>query len=142
MKKLLRRGFFSYFPQGPPGAGLLVLRTALGAAMLIQGWMCPRDPAGWLALAAGALLLTGLYTPLAGAAAGLGGPAAALCLPTACAATLFDSRLAAAFAGAVAVAVILLGPGAFSIDARLFGRREIIIPVPPAKSAGDASSSR
>lgn len=28
----------------------------------------------------------------------------------------------------VAIAVILLGPGAFSLDARLFGRREIIIP--------------
>jgi hypothetical protein len=26
------------------------------------------------------------------------------------------------------VAVVFLGPGAFSLDARLFGRREIIIP--------------
>jgi hypothetical protein len=26
------------------------------------------------------------------------------------------------------VAITLLGPGAFSLDARLFGRREIIIP--------------
>ena len=29
---------------------------------------------------------------------------------------------------AVAMAICLLGPGAFSIDARLFGPREIIIP--------------
>jgi uncharacterized membrane protein YphA (DoxX/SURF4 family) len=28
----------------------------------------------------------------------------------------------------VCVALVLLGPGAFSLDARLFGRREIIIP--------------
>jgi uncharacterized membrane protein YphA (DoxX/SURF4 family) len=28
----------------------------------------------------------------------------------------------------VAVVIALLGPGAFSIDARLFGRREILIP--------------
>jgi uncharacterized membrane protein YphA (DoxX/SURF4 family) len=28
----------------------------------------------------------------------------------------------------MAVAVALLGPGAFSLDARLFGRREIVIP--------------
>ena len=28
----------------------------------------------------------------------------------------------------VCIALVLLGPGAFSLDARLFGRREIIIP--------------
>ncbi len=29
---------------------------------------------------------------------------------------------------AMSLALVLLGPGAFSVDARLFGRREIIIP--------------
>jgi len=29
---------------------------------------------------------------------------------------------------AIAIAIVLLGPGALSLDARLFGRREIIIP--------------
>jgi hypothetical protein len=33
----------------------------------------------------------------------------------------------------IAIAVICLGPGAYSLDARLFGRREIIIPARPAK---------
>jgi len=48
---------------------------------------------------------------------------------------LFETRIAAALAVSIAVALICLGPGAFSIDARLFGRHEIIItevPHPPA----------
>jgi hypothetical protein len=33
----------------------------------------------------------------------------------------------AALVTSAAAAVVLLGPGAFSVDARLFGRREIVI---------------
>lgn len=29
---------------------------------------------------------------------------------------------------AIAIAICLLGPGAFSLDARFFGRRKVIIP--------------
>jgi hypothetical protein len=38
------------------------------------------------------------------------------------------SGLAAFNLAAMSAALVLLGPGAFSLDARLFGRREIIIP--------------
>ena len=38
------------------------------------------------------------------------------------------SALAALNLAAISAALVLLGPGAFSVDARLFGRREIIIP--------------
>jgi hypothetical protein len=38
------------------------------------------------------------------------------------------SALAAFNLAAISGALVLLGPGAFSLDARLFGRREIIIP--------------
>ncbi len=41
---------------------------------------------------------------------------------------LLDGRLAAGLIVVVAAAVALLGPGAFSVAARLFGRREISIP--------------
>jgi hypothetical protein len=38
-----------------------------------------------------------------------------------------SDRLTIAFLAVVAAAIIPLGPGAFSFDARLFGRREIVI---------------
>jgi hypothetical protein len=38
------------------------------------------------------------------------------------------SALAAFNLAAISAALVLVGPGAFSLDARLFGRREIIIP--------------
>jgi hypothetical protein len=44
--------------------------------------------------------------------------------------------LSAALVALIAAALVLLGPGALSLDARWFGRREIIIPpaAPSAKS--------
>ena len=42
--------------------------------------------------------------------------------------SLIELKLSAIMLVIVAGAILLLGPGAFSIDARLFGRREIIIP--------------
>jgi hypothetical protein len=43
--------------------------------------------------------------------------------------------VASLFVVAVAAAIILLGPGAFSVDCFLFGRREIIIPPSIGKDA-------
>jgi len=48
----------------------------------------------------------------------------------------FDSRTEIAFATTILLAIVILGPGAFSIDARLFGRREIIIPPAPSRLQG------
>ena len=41
---------------------------------------------------------------------------------------LFDSYLAVINLIVLSIAIALLGPGAFSLDARMFGRREITIP--------------
>jgi uncharacterized membrane protein YphA (DoxX/SURF4 family) len=83
--------------------------------------------AGVLGIVAGLLLLLGLFTPLAsmllvvseigGAALGLGLGESGIHLPTA----------AAMCAVVVASALALLGPGAYSVDAKMFGRREILI---------------
>jgi uncharacterized membrane protein YphA (DoxX/SURF4 family) len=95
-------------------------------------------PASWLvgllALVAGAMLLIGFLTPVAGMAAGIGGIGVAVSLLPACTATLFDSKVALVFAVTMLVGIVALGPGAFSLDARVFGRREIIIPPPVTPS--------
>ena len=69
--------------------------------------------AGLLGAVAGILLLLGFLTPIAAAVAGL--VAVRMAIPL-------------GFVTVVAFAIVLLGPGAFSIDGRLFGLREIIIP--------------
>jgi uncharacterized membrane protein YphA (DoxX/SURF4 family) len=108
----------------------------LGIAVLVQGGFYLGEPnptpvtwcAGFAALAAGALLAIGFLTPLASAIAGLVAIGIALSLIPAGTRTLFDAALPVILAATMLVATLLLGPGAFSVDARLFGRREIIIP--------------
>ena len=81
-----------------------------------------------MAIASGALLLSGFLTPVAGVLIGLGALGIALGWLPAATRNLFDAELPAVFAVIMSAAIVFLGPGAFSIDARLFGRREIIIP--------------
>jgi uncharacterized membrane protein YphA (DoxX/SURF4 family) len=135
--------FLSTFQGGWPGVGLLLLRAAVGAAVAVQGgaylvgganlrlggWM-----AGLLAVACGVSLLTGFLTPLASILAGLGSASVALSWLPAPTPNFFDDKLAITFVVIMAAAIFLIGPGAFSLDARLFGRREIIIPPIPPKS--------
>ena len=84
--------------------------------------------AGLLAVASGASLLIGSLTPVAGALVGLGSAGIALSWFPAPVPNLLDSRQAAIFVVIMAAAIVFLGPGAFSLDSYLFGRREIVIP--------------
>lgn len=47
---------------------------------------------------------------------------------------VLDSRTTEVFAIMIAAALACLGPGAFSLDSRLFGRREIVIPKSPHRN--------
>jgi hypothetical protein len=83
---------------------------------------------GVLALAAGASVLAGFLTPVAGALIALGGVANVLSWCPQPSPSLFDSTLPVVLVVIVAAALAFLGPGALSLDARLFGHREITIP--------------
>jgi hypothetical protein len=81
-----------------------------------------------LGIAVGISLLAGFLTPIAATLLSVTGVwtlASAVAVPPG-----LSSKLCVALLAATAAAIALLGPGAFSLDARLFGWREIIIPPP------------
>jgi uncharacterized membrane protein YphA (DoxX/SURF4 family) len=141
VEKLLRRLFFA-FPGGLPGVALLLLRAVFGIAVMVQGgfYLGESHPTaairwtGLMAVAAGALLVIGFLTPIAGALLGLSALVVAISPSAGSAPFVFDSKTALIFALTILLTLIGLGPGAFSLDARVFGRREIIIPPPPSRS--------
>lgn len=117
-------GYHSSFPAGGSGAGLLLLRVAVAAHLLLAALDADTTSAWWwlmlLALAV-ALLCLGLLTPLAAGA---------------CAAAqlswLGGVEDAQVLIGILcALALLLLGPGAYGLDARLFGRRRLLPPADP-----------
>jgi putative oxidoreductase len=114
---------FSTFPNGRPGAGLMLLRLSAGLSIMVGelsrvsglseitllGLVIAR-------LSTGFLLIIGLWTPVAGVAQAIvevwiGGG---------------ERWNALHFVVAsIGLSLALLGPGACSVDARLFGRRRI-----------------
>ncbi len=114
------------FPGGWPGAGLLVLRLAAATPVIIGGGSAVRDAAQlgfhamyFATIGVGILLLAGLWTPVAGA------------LQAIIEVWIFFSRGDGAslhlLLAALGVSLVMLGPGAWSVDARLFGRKRIDI---------------
>jgi uncharacterized membrane protein YphA (DoxX/SURF4 family) len=76
-------------------------------------------------------LLLGVLTPIAGILAALINLLTAISLPLAQGANTHAGTFAAIDVLVMSIAIVLLGPGAYSADARLFGRREITIPESP-----------
>jgi hypothetical protein len=118
----------------------LLLRTAVGVAALIQGTAClaasgltasEASVAGLTAVAGGVSLLAGFLTPVVGVLVTLWEFGVAFSLLPLLPENPFEAQPATVFVAVVSAAIILLGPGALSVDARLFGRREIIIPRSP-----------
>ena len=133
---------FSMFPDGWPGTGLLLLRLATCAVLISQSFAYFGDKRdlGFSGVALGALatavalsLLIGFLTRFVASAAAIVGIISVFSwLPSSGGGPLVNPATAGLCA-AIAVAVICLGPGALSLDARLFGRREIVIPPSPPR---------
>src|ERR1700722_2425091 len=135
MKETDLARLFSTFPSGLPGVGLLLLRAAVGVTAVIQGGVYLADHVtlacwvvGSVMVAGGVSVLIGFLTPVASILVALGTLGIALLWFPAPAPNLFNTPLPATLVVIVAAAVAFLGPGTASIDRRLFGRREIIIP--------------
>jgi putative oxidoreductase len=115
---------FSSFADGWPGGGLLLLRLLAGSGLLYGGILSARSAFDTaqivppvLAAAFGAMLVVGLFTPFAGIMA-----------------AAVEVWMAFSHAGShgpqiglagLCLSLVMIGPGAWSIDARLFGRKQI-----------------
>ena len=127
------RRLFSTFAQGWPGVGLFLMRLVLGIALIWRSVdRLSSDPSTHLTvlsvllIGAGLLLLMGLWTPVTATLVAamqlwkiywrFGDPWIYLLLAT------------------IAVAIAMLGPGFWSVDARLYGWKRI---EPPAEKSLD-----
>jgi putative oxidoreductase len=125
------RRLFSTFARGWPGIGLVVLRVVLGIALIWRGvGRLSGDPSthmtvlSVLGIGAALLLLMGLWTPVAATLV------AAVQVWKIC--WRFGDPWIYILLGTIAVAVAMLGPGFWSVDARLYGWKRIDLPNPKA----------
>jgi uncharacterized membrane protein YphA (DoxX/SURF4 family) len=134
---------FPGFPSGLPGVAILLLRLVLGACLLADVLTARGGPfpiveldtsavlTAWLlrvTLGVGGLLIAiGVFTPFVQALLAVGVVITLPGLP-------LDPLLQDAASQAqvlkltIVITLALIGPGAYAVDAKLFGRREVRIP--------------
>lgn len=110
----MQRLFFM-FPHGPPGLALLLLRAAVAIALLMQSFGHP------IAILLSIVLLVGYWTPIVAMVALLVHALGWFVIGV-------DSAAVAIVFCLDAIALALLGPGAYSLDSYRFGRRLVVPP--------------
>lgn len=139
---------YSTFPGGRLGIGLLILRTAAGVATSVYGAiLVSRLEAaagsqfsyvsqlilGLLLITGSIFFLLGLMMPFVSIMVAISELAAAV-MRLVPGNPMQESEfgwVALLLLASITIALSFLGPGAYSIDARLFGRRRIFIPSSP-----------
>jgi len=129
------RTWFSAFPGGWPAVALLLLRLIVGVSALGQGVLCLTQTLTWMSLLRAALLipcglcvLIGFATPIASLVVAFGILVMSTTWHALPSERLVGCKPASFQMIAISLSVAMLGPGSLSLDARLFGRREIVIP--------------
>ena len=124
MLRIPLRRLFSTFASGLPGLGLLLMRLVVGISLTYRGiTRLEGDPSdllialSLLLIGAGLLLLIGLWTPIAGTVAVAIEALKIYLLP--------DDTWVYVLLGTLSGALVLVGPGRWSVDARLFGWKRI-----------------
>jgi putative oxidoreductase len=117
---------YSTFPAGKPGVGLLLLRLAAGCSLIVERIQMmlptPTFPLWEIHVALiiiGICICLGFWTPIL---AGIEGVGELLMMATNPA--RYESHLLLAVLG---ISLAMLGPGAWSIDALIFGRKRIMV---------------
>jgi uncharacterized membrane protein YphA (DoxX/SURF4 family) len=114
------------FPPGLPGLALLLMRASVALAVLLDDYVHRAGLSGWMH---GTVILISLFisvgwlTPLAASAALV----CHVIIWFVAGAQLDAATLTVIFA-LDALALALLGPGAYSLDSRRFGRRLVVLP--------------
>ena len=123
------RRLYSTFAGGWPGTGLLLMRLVIGSVLVVRAslrlWGDPPlniTITAAILLGSGILLILGLWTPIVGTSVAVIEAWKMLTLP--------GDRWLWLLLGAVSVALAMLGPGRWSIDARLFGWKRVEAPAP------------
>jgi hypothetical protein len=116
---------FSTFPKGAPGCGLILLRIAAALSLLTNasGHVVLATQVSFPGLALIVLsiaLVVGFLTPAVAVLGAVIEGTMLIASPETASALMLQGPL-------VCVALALLGPGSYSVDARLFGSRVVVL---------------
>jgi putative oxidoreductase len=131
---VLRR-LYSTFASGWPGIGVLLMRLVVGSVLVVRAgaqlWSDPPFETTFISASragSGLLLVAGLWTPLAGTVVAVTEISQIL--------TVDADPVVRLLAGTIGGALAMLGPGRWSVDARLFGWKRI--EAPPRRSSSNS----